>query len=559
MQDNSSSTKNIFDAIEPVSAEEEVTEFVFGEEPTADKSSDNGVVFDFGTEPSGSANDVEAKTDFKSSTSKLHFDDTKEEKPKEFSVPERFKVDERFNVPSGTEEAPRIITTYVPRFTDASLNYKMRDSSSPRPEIQKKDPEPVLEDATSEFLEDIDPTAEIDCNENTVPTVVVGNQKDEELTSATTVFKFASEEPVQEEVCAVEETVQETVEEEPSEDVENGEEAYSEPRVLAIPDPDDDKKLSERSSQGIVAYSNTPVVAPRGIGDPLPEKKGAKEYDSFSKREGFKESFLDKLLSLKVRFFAALAIAFFALAFECLVAFGVDLTLILGITGVSGAIALLDVQFVIALYLLAIPETVNALIALVRKKVTAELYLSVALSVILAYTAVIVASAPQDYPLFGFLYSVYVLSAIASAYFKVSSDFKAFKRVSTNGEKIACDNKLTRTLERENVALDGRVEEYKSRTVRTFRTLFVSDFFNRSNITVGRNGGIGIILASSLGFSLVTGVIAYFIPGGWDSAVSAFALVFLLACPAFSILLTILPMYHAKREIDKEKSAMIGE
>ena len=559
MQENKDSARNIFDVIDGASHAEE-TEFVFGKEPEEANEPSDAVVFDFGTAPATSKKkgDARGKSSPASAKTGLRFDDSVEERPKEFSVPDRFKVDERYNLPSGTEEAPRIITTYVPRFTDASRNYRMRDESTPRPEPRVKRDE-SHEAATREFDGDIDPTAELDENEANVSAVMVTKQTDDDpLTSASTVFKFDDGEPSSRSEVSETTKREEPVAEPPV--TEEEPEPESEPRSYSIPDPEDIASgRRSTSSLSLASYGMVPEVAPRGVGDPLAARRGVREYDAISKRDGFKERFLDKILSVKVRFFAALAIALFALVFECIVASGVDLAVVLGIAFIPGAVAILDIHFTVALYLLTLPETVSAMIALARKRVTAELYLTAGLIVMIAYTAVIVVSAPIDYPLLGFLYSVYALSAIGASYFKASSDYTAFKRVSKNGEKLAADTKLTRTLERENVALDGKVEEYRSRTARTFRTLFVDDFINRSSLTHGRNSALGIVMGCALGLALVTGVIAYFIPGGWDYAASAFALVFLLACPALSILLSRLPLYHAEKEIDRQESAVIGE
>ncbi len=557
MQDNKNSMKNIFDAAMGKEAED-CTEFVFGSDPGEEEKAEDGVEFSFGTEA------IE-ETDAKKNGTKLEFDDKKEERAPEFSVPERFVVDEKYDVPSSYDEAPRIITTYVPRFTDASRNYKMRDGSAPASDLSRVKTK-LHDEATREYAEDVDPTAEIDLKENAIGAVVVGSRKSEDAKiSASTVFKFAPDVPAETEETeptAVFEAEASDIDKEKEiikEIIEKSEDAPAAPRY-SIPDPDDDVLgASELPSSTVISYSSVPEDAPYGIGDPLPTMKHIKEYDAISKRESFKERFLDKILSLKVRFFAVAAIALFALVFECMVAFGVDLALALGISGISGAIALLDAQFVIALFLLTMPETVGAISALIRKKLTGELYLTAALLVIAVYTVIIVAAAPISYPLFGFLYSVYALCAIASSYFKASTDFTAFKRVWANGEKTVADTKLTRTLERENIALDGKIEEYKSCTVRTFRTMFVSDFFKRVSMPVGRNKSVALILGCSLALSLVTAVVSFFIPGGWYAAASAFALVFLLACPAFSILMNKLPAYHAELEIDREKSAIIGE
>ena len=59
--------------------------------------------------------------------------------------------------------------------------------------------------------------------------------------------------------------------------------------------------------------------------------------------------------------------------------------------------------------------------------------------------------------------------------------------------------------------------------------------------------------------ALVVGAVALFIPGGWINAITAFTLVFMLACPAMSIMIHKVPYFHASREAEIEKSAIIGE
>ena len=95
--------------------------------------------------------------------------------------------------------------------------------------------------ATAEYIEDIDPTSEIE-NTKTAPKVEVkrGVPVKEELESASKVFKFASEEPkpVVEEIRPVQPPVikVETGVEEPVEPVKV---EPQEPREYKIPDPTD--------------------------------------------------------------------------------------------------------------------------------------------------------------------------------------------------------------------------------------------------------------------------------------------------------------------------------
>ena len=490
-------------------------------------------------------------------------------KPKEFSVPDKYQPGPKYNAASEPKSTPRINTTYVPKFTGASLNYRMIDD--PRGKVAKLDSAKNVKIATSaasipataEYKEDLEPTTETEKTKK-ASAVQVKSVKAPvaEAESTSRVFKFKAAEPEEkpvEKVAPKQSTVTAAQQvAEPAPEVQK--ETEKQPKEYKIPDPTNlPGELAERTVSSAIAANSVVEDAPSGIGKNGDVAKRANEYTSFSQRDSFKDRFIDTVMSVYVRFFAALILTVIVAIVEGIFASGVDIPRILHLTGVPGAMALLDLQFVLCLYLLALPENILAIGCLVRRKIIPELFLSLSFAVMVVYTIFITVHSPKEYALFGLVFGIFVLVAISASYFKTSADFTAFKRTSKNGEKTIIDNTYTRELEKENAALDGTVEEHKSKTARTFRTLFTSDFFGRSAVCAENSFNLLIILGVSFGMSIVVGAIALFIPGGWVNAITAFTLVFMLSCPAMSIMIHKVPYFHASREAELEKSAIIGE
>ena len=124
--------------------------------------------------------------------------------------------------------------------------------------------------------------------------------------------------------------------------------------------------------------------------------------------------------------------------------------------------------------------------------------------------------------------------------------------------KTIIDKPLTRTLELENIALDGVIDEYKSRCARFYDTPFVSKFHANCSKNAEKTKNNLIILAISFGIALVGGCVMLFIEGP-VSALSTFALVVSFSIPAFSILSHKLPYSDVQKDSVMENSAVIGE
>ena len=137
----------------------------------------------------------------------------------------------------------------------------------------------------------------------------------------------------------------------------------------------------------------------------------------------------------------------------------------------TNALAVIDLEFVICLFVITLPEIVVALKRLTKKIVTSELILIPAFLSYFIYAMTLIVKSPVEYSLYGTLFALFCLSAIMAAYLRSLADFESFRIISSAGDKKIVDNKYTRTLDEENMALDGVIDEYNSKTARMFRTV----------------------------------------------------------------------------------------
>lgn len=488
----------------------------------------------------------------------------------EFSLPESFEVNAKYNTPATPDVTGRIRTTYVPRFTEVSENYRMADDKRPRPEpAQEKTTTRVekIERVEESSPDTLDPTAEID----TVPAVAVIVERDnptpDEDTESLSIFKFSDGEAPAPKVKTEEELAREEIirlipsaaAAEPTPEPETADEQMPDAPVEAheyiMPDPDTAPVVYDSAAAG----ERPSFAAPDGVEDE-PPKKARGEFTHQSQRDAFKDAFLDSLMSVRVRMISTLILAAVMLVFENLFLFGVDIAKILHIEMLPGALAIIDALFAGCLFLLSIPETVRAFRALFRGKALPELVLPLGLAIIVAYTVTLSLVPTVSYPLLGFVYATLSFFAVLGSYLKTDADFTAFKLSSRNAEKRILDNKLTRTLPEENIALDGAVDEYKSRTARIFRAAFITDFYKRIAKCSEKSRTTVLALAISLGSAVVMGAVLFFLPGGGIvPAMSALALVFLLGSPAALALTSKLPYSDAQKVALSEDSTAIGE
>ena len=461
------------------------------------------------------------------------------------------------------DELFRFKTTYMPRFTDATEKYSRIGYES---DLSAND----RADALVISADDSDATAEIDEGAMGDAKIINLQPEGEIIAETSTLFKFEAEEkgaekaePIIETPLPVEEKSE--VAEAPAESVflpEEKEEPVSEaapdlnaeaPKAVDIEDP-----IPKKAPERYVPVSVAKRENITGVGDALSGNEKS-EFTAPHKSARVKDGFVDSLNSRKVRFSVALVLSIFLLAFENLYIFGVDIMKMFNLIAMPNAYAIIDLEFVVCIFLLAIPELLLALKNLAAKRVGSELFLIPAFIVYLAYSLTVIFKLTEKYSLFGILFAILVLSAIAASYYRTKADSVSFKHVSESGEKTIVDNKYTRTLDSENFALDGVIEEYKSRTARTFKTSFVADFFRRTRSSAENLLHLLLMSILPLGVSFVLSIVVYFLAPGFVPAMTAFALSYLVSVPAFTLLVRKLPHYYASEEASIENGTLIGE
>ena len=543
----------------------------------------------------------------------------------EFALPNKYTINKRHNTSRMiVDESPSVRATYMPKFTDVSLNYRITEEKRPRRKFNAKRID-SNETGSLSNADAIDPTTEaLDVGHVSDVKVVDTSvpSKSEKTEFRSTIYKFSGSQPVSEpkkiepveeakieptvdfvilsdessadavfangdinysvmvKASAVEErnsvdeefaSLQEESKKTESEIVEPVAEnvaAEKEIKPTAVeyklPDPEpiviDVPEVNEITLVGHnagVTFSDTPD----NIGDVMSsnEKGFANEYTSFSQRDSFKDKFLDVIMSVKVRLAFSFLILLVALVVENISAFGIDMPSVMGMSGMRSAMAILDIQIVVCLFLLSLPETIGAFHKLFLGRVIPELFVPVSFAVLVLYYVSIIMLTPLKYPLFGLVFAVFSVGAILATLFRTSADFSNFKTVSRNSAKKIVDRKLTRTLPEESFAVDGKVEGYKSKTARVFRATFVSDFFKRSGKCSENSSNVALMLALAFGIAFVGGAVAYFIPGGLVASIKTFVTIFMLGIPAFVVLSHKLPYYHSSIEAMYENSAVIGE
>ena len=494
----------------------------------------------------------------------------------EFALPDIFQIDEKYNTPPTPDTPTTIFRTYVPKFTDASENYRMINDPRPRPKVEPKTQEPAK---NTDDTERIDPIAELEVEHTDAVTVNIKGKEDGS-SDTLNVFKFAEAvsvaqgqkriKTVEDEKIEIENLLKSEKREEPAPAPMPEPEPQPEPEVIereepkknySIPDPTDEMRVIDYGKANDKPRKKHTNVEPDGVSDEVPATKkktlGESEFNSQAERDEFKDAFLDSIMSIKIRSIAMAVIALLVFVYETFLVKG-NSDILLGLGIYSGIYGTVDFAFVAAMFALSIPEVVRAVKYLTRGRVIPEFTLLVAFIVEAAYTIIVASAGALDTPLYGFLFGTFSIATVISAYYRVSADFTAFKVVSRNTEKQFLDKKLTRTLAEENMALDGVIDEYKSRTSRIFCTAFISDFFKR--IRKVSENTFATVLPTLIAFvvALLTGIIVFAI-SGIVSAAAAFTVVMLLAMPAFSMLVHKLPYFDAQLAALDEESTLVGE
>lgn len=508
----------------------------------------------------------------------------------EFIIPDTFVISEEFDTPLDSYVST-IWKTYVPRFTEVTENRNyFADNSAVReyeekrraeaatdavPNTSQTDaaPSPVrVEQRSADENADVgDPIAETD--EAAMPAVVVNvNGRSRDKRDTINVFKFPEEKRRREEAGVSEEELArqditrltghkwEDNEENASANTDIPEENSVDAVSAYTTDAWSDTVADSDRLEDVYDSDNVPeteVDMPSGI---VSEGKKTRandtyEYNSFSMRDAFKDRFLDSIMAVKLRLIISVLLGAITLVFENLYLFGVNI-----FANSVVSYAAVDACLIAAMFFISLPETLRGIKHLFSGKVTPELNGLISAISLFAYTLAMTALPIEAvYPLFGFVYAVLSANSIYATYCLYSADFATFRLISEKGNKRILDTRLTRTLERENMALDGVIDEYKSKMAREFETTFVSDFFKTSSKRSENGKNSALVLALGFGVALVSGIAMHFIGDGIVSGFSAFALVISLALPAFSVLSHKLPFAYAEQEALNEDSAVVGE
>ncbi len=501
----------------------------------------------------------------------------------EFNIPDAFAIDSKYDTPQTPDAPTSIWTTYVPRFTEVSEKYRMVDDPRPRREEPAEERVATVVSASvgksdaKADADSLDPTAELDAH--SLGTVVeMSRPTEDEDSEKLSVFKFSEQPEIEGEHEPRERTVEDEIREIErliaieEESLPESEEVVPEPVIEEIiPEPEEEKVYTIPDPAGdrlrVVDYTGAPdgrkysVVAPEGATDKAPEaaKRGASEFTHPLQRDSFKDKFLDTIMSVKIRLFASLAFFVLLAAYEALSALGIIPETVLMGSAVTGALAIYDLLFAACLYVFAIPETLRAFRNLAYGKPTPELFVTAGFLVTLGYSLVAIFGSYSDYALFGSVFGISVVSAIFGSFLRTQADFKSFKLISQNKEKRIFDKRMTRTLLEENIALDGLIDEYKSKTARIFRAGFITDFFTKTSKTAEKPKQTVMPLAITAGIAFVVAVVSFFLADGLLSAASAFAIVFLLGIPSAAILTHKLSYYGAQISAAVGESTVVGE
>ena len=507
--------------------------------------------------------------------------DKPKEVKEEFAVPDRFNTSDRMSNDSLAEDAPRIRTTYVPKFTEASDNFRRSYNSVPR--TVRAESKPKSYEAPQPR---IDPTAEFEDTRPVNRVVVTSSPTtNREFTDESVrMYKFNTDAEAVAYARAVPQANDaryakqaEPQRQEPPRQ-ENFAPAAHTPEVKAEPAREQVKEQPKAEPARTPIYTYSPasdakarvhaeMAANEGPVVSEAETKGNKrkmssEFAAQAQRDAIKDKFLDALMAVRVRLIVSIIIGLAVFAFEGLSFFGNSF--IDQIRELAYGEAIIEILFATALLALAMPEIVRAVRYLFHYVACPELMLPVSYAVLLGYTLTVVFSntAGEGYLKFGLVFAIQVIISMFASYFRLSSEFASFKVASKNVVKCVLDRRFTRTLPRENMALDGAIDEYKSKIARVYRTAFVSDFFRRASKV--RENSINVIsmLGISLGISLVTGVVGFFLTESASAFMvgfESFALVFMLAIPAFSILVHKLPLKKVVEAAGKENSTFVGE
>lgn len=470
---------------------------------------------------------------------------------------------------------------YVPLFTDASENYHLQNDKKIREQLG------ISNEIVAERVDDnpdaisLESTAEFDEDTVGAPAKLPENKAEEDSDESISVYKFTAEddednEAARQELDRINMLLHGTTEPEPAqpraEQIVEAEEAEEEeyldqPEEYVMPDPD-------HSDFGVYEpeIRNTDTIddnedRPSGIVDSSEIVRNDKgfikdsEFTNPTQRESIKDKFLDSLLSIKIRLTASYIFGLLLLILEILSAAKAIPFNLFGGAGRVHTLGLVDFLLATGIFILALPETVRAFKYLIKGQPLTDLIPAISYLILGGYTLAVSLTFVRTYALFGFLFAVVCIPMINASLYRIKADFVAFKMISKNGQKQVIDKRNTRELSAENMALDGVVDEYKSSSIRTFSAEFISDFFKNSSKETASPVDFAVTVGIPFGLALIAGVIAIFLSTGVAivNALAVFAIVFMLGCPAFSMLQGRISFFHSQRAALHYESTAVGE
>lgn len=467
-----------------------------------------------------------------------------------------------------TKEDTGVRPTYMPRFTEVSEKYRRKGDAKIRERLgikasedsePKGNPDELKLDPTAEFESDISGSTDARAPENSAidesdESISVDKRPtpEEELEAEAEKERAAIRELLKDTPAPAEEPEEEEEPEPETEEPEEEEEEYE------LPDPDADEiKVYEFVD---TTLDEEPADNPDEADNKKKKiRKKDREFSNPIQRDGIKDSFLDTILSIKIRRVAAVIFALAMLVLEILSA-----TRVVGFNFFEksqnySVLGIIDFLLAACIFIMAAPELIDAVKDLFNKKLTPALIPIPVFIVFGSYTLVVVNSGATTYMLLGLLFATVVIPVLTASLDRTKADFIAFKMIAQPEEKEVIDLKNTKDCPVENKALDGAVDEYKSRLSRTFTATFISDFFKNSEAPALSPKHFGLIYGIPFGVALVSGVVGYFLLNSFVGAMAVFALVVMLGCPAFSIVAGKVSFFHSQRAALYTDSIAIGE
>lgn len=512
----------------------------------------------------------------------------------EFVVPSSFEAQSTSETPSHIAQATSPYHVYIPTFTEASENYRMTGKTTLDPD----EGTPAFRRRREEIKGPVVEVVAERANQATGPHSKATAEFVEETAASSRAEEVVVQinSPVRQMPSDVTETVSETVNERTLEDEQEDisrlfrrdadDTSVAETAVEAPPPSSTQEKLSPKTADSVMDDARTatqtaecrttladPIEtsAPIGVTDkkaavqsyrPRDGKKQNRrdeEHHKYSNSTKLKNRFLDSLMALRVRCIAVALLTVAQLFLALTPLMGIDLRQLLKLDDYKGLLAFFDLLLCVCTLLLVVPEIIAFCKQLYAKNVFYTLLPLASTVAVFAYDFYMMFAEITAYPLFGTMYSLGLLFVIFASYLQAAAMFSSFKIVSVKGTKRAVERVLTRTLEEENIALDGTIDEYRSYTARMFDTSFVTDFFHRHRPIAKHMDTVLFMMGLLFGCSVVIGSIACFLGDGLADGITALALVWLASTPVAALLTRPLTFAFAEKCCFEENCAILGE